>query len=392
MRPPVEVSARAVCAGAALAAACLTWPLAAQQAPVRPTAATRAPMLQGPAAGEVEVLPVRGNIFVLFGAGNNITFSVGFDGALLVDAGRPEMADKVIAAVRRTHAEWLDLNRPKGLGFGAETRSSVADRAILAPPKPIRYIVNTHSHPDAVGANERLRNAGRTFAGGNVAGDIRDSGEGAAILAHENVLKRLSAPGEGKPAPHADALPTDTYYVESYKLSHFFNGEGVQLIHLPAAHSDGDSMVHFRTNDVIALGDLMSTRTFPVIDLEAGGSINGIVDGLNRVLDMAISEFRLEGGTMMVPGEGRVVDSGDVAYYRDMVTIVRDRVLDLVKKGRSLEEVKASRPTIDYPHFETRSGPWTTDMFVEAVYKSLGGGKPPAAAPAPATTRPGGRR
>ncbi len=248
--------------------------------------------------------------------------------------------------------------------------------------------------PRRVGANERLRNAGRTFTGGNVAGNIADAGDGAAILAHENVLKRLSAPADGKPSPHPDALPTDTYYVESYKLSHFFNGEGIQLINVPAAHSDGDSLVHFRGNDVIALGDIMSTRTFPVIDLAAGGSINGIVDGLNRVLDMAISEFRLEGGTMMVPGEGRVVDSGDVAYYRDMVTIIRDRVLDLVKKGRTLDEVKAARPTIDYPHFQTTTGPWTTDMFVEAVYKSLGGGKapaPPVLPPTPAS-RPAGRR
>jgi cyclase len=378
-------------AGVTLAVACLAaWPLAAQQAPVRPTAATRAPMLQGPTAGEVEVLPIRGNIYVLFGAGNNITFSVGFDGALLVDAGRADMSDKVIAAVRRTHAEWLDLHRPEPPGFGAETRSSVAGRSILPPAKPIRYIVNTHAHSDATGANERLRNAGRTFTGGNVAGNIADAGEGAAILAHENVLTRLSAPGEGQPAPHPDALPTDTYYVESYKLSHFFNGEGVQLIHLPAAHSDGDSLVHFRGSDVIALGDLMSTRTFPVIDLAAGGSVNGIIDGLNRVLDMAIAEFRLEGGTMMVPGEGRVVDSGDVAYYRDMVTIVRDRVLDQVKKGRTLDEVKASRPTVDYPHFEAAGGPWTTEMFVEAVYKSLGGGKAAAAPSAPA--RPAGRR
>lgn len=366
-------------------------PIVAQQAPVRPSPYTGAPQLQGPPAGEVEVLPVRGNIYVLFGAGSNITMSVGTDGVLLVDAGRAGMSDTILAAVRRTHQEWLDVNRPRPLGFGAETRSSVADRGVLAPAKPVRYIVNTHAHADSTGGNERLRNSGRTFAGGNVAGDIRDSGEGAAILAHENVLKRLSMVPAGQPGPHPDALPTDTYYVEYYKLSQFFNGEGVQLFHVPAAHSDGDSLVYFRNNDVIALGDLMSTRTFPVIDLDAGGAVNGIVDGLNRVLDMAIPEFRLEGGTMMVPGEGRVVDSGDVAYYRDMVTIVRDRVLDQVKKGRTLAEVLASRPTRDYPHFEVSSGPWTTDMFVDAVYKSLGGGKAPAV-PAVPPARPAGRR
>ena len=162
---------------------------------------------------------------------------------------------------------------------------------------------------------------------------------------------------------------------------------------MPAAHSDGDSLVHFRGNDVIALGDLMSTRTFPVIDLAAGGSINGIVDGLNRVLDMAISEFRLEGGTMMVPGEGRVVDSGDVAYYRDMVTIIRDRVLDLVKKGRTLEEVKAARPTIDYPHFETTDGP-VDDRHVRRGRLQEPGWRqgPSPAMPRRPASRPAGRR
>src|SRR5687768_4272387 len=390
MKSPGEISARAVRAGAALAAACLAaWPLAAQQAPVRPTTLTRAPMLQGPAAGEVEVLPVRGNLYVLFGAGTNITFSVGFDGALLVDAGRPEMADKVIAAVRRTHAEWLDLNRPKGLGFGAETRSSVADRAILAPPKPIRYIINTHAHADATGANERLRNAGRTFTGGNVAGNIADAGEGAAILAHENVLNRLATPPAGeKPAP-VDAQPTDTYYTDSMKLSHFFNGEGVQLIHQPGAHSDGDTMVWFRGSDVIAAGDIYVTTSYPVIDRQRGGTINGVIDGLNRILELSIAEFRSEGGTLVVPGHGRLSDSADVAYYRDMVTIIRDRVQAMIDKGMTLDQVKAAPPTADYePRYGATSGAWTTEMFVEAVYVSLGGGKKPA----PATPRAPGRK
>jgi glyoxylase-like metal-dependent hydrolase (beta-lactamase superfamily II) len=277
----------------------------------------------------------------------------------------------------RLQREWVASNPPKALGWGAETRSSVADRHVTAPVKPIRYIVNPNADADFVGGNEKLRNAGRTYTGGNVAGDIRDSGEGAAILAHENVQIRLSRGAANLPA---DALPTDTYFVEYYKLSHYFNGEGVQLIHVPKAHSDGDSIVHFRGADVIALGGLMEAEGYPEIDVERGGSINGVIDGLNRVLDMAVPEFRLEGGTMMVPGRGRIVDSGDVAYYRDMLTIIRDRVLDMVKKERTLEEVKAAKLTADYDP-EYAPAPGAADRFVEAVYKSLGGGKP-AAVPA----------
>jgi glyoxylase-like metal-dependent hydrolase (beta-lactamase superfamily II) len=263
---------------------------------------------------------------------------------------------------------------------GAETRSSVADRHIPAPPKPVRYIINTGPSPDHVGGNEKLRNAGRTFTGGNVAGDIRDSGEGAAIIAHENVLNRLGLAVEGRPAPPADALPTDTYFTDYYKLSHFFNGEGVQLLHTPKAASDGDSIVYFRGSDVIALGDLMATESYPAFDVEKGGSINGVIDGLNTVLDLAIPEFRLEGGTMMVPGHGRIVDSGDVAYYRDMLTIIRDRVADMVTKEMTLDEVKAARPAADYDP-EYGAEPGSTDRFIAAVYTSLGGGRPPARRP-----------
>ena len=161
-------------------------------------------------------------------------------------------------------------------------------------------------------------------------------------------------------------LPTDTYFNDHYKLSHFFNGEGVQLLHMPRANTDGDSIVYFRGSDVIALGDLMATESYPVFDSEKGGSINGIIDGLNAVLDLAITEFRLEGGTMMVPGHGRIVDSGDVAYYRDMLTIIRDRVQDMVTKEMTLDEVKAARPTADYDtEYGTTPG-WTSDMFIES--------------------------
>jgi cyclase len=376
--------------GACAIAALVSLPLGAQQRSVQPSKFTRAPMVQAPPAGEVEVLPIRGNVYAIFGAGGNIVVSVGNDGVLLVDAGRAEMSEKVVAAVQRLQRDWAARNEPKAIGFGAETRSSVADRHITAPPKPIRYVINTSADPDHVGGNEKLRAAGHTFTGGNVAGNIADATEGAAILAHENVLTRLSR-GGGQATVPADALPTDAYFVDFYKLSHYFNGEGIQLFHMPKAHTDGDSIVHFRGTDVIALGDLMSSGAYPVIDVARGGTINGVLDGLNHVLDMSIAEFRLEGGTLMVPGHGRLVDSADVAYYRDMLTIIRDRVEDLITKGRTLEQVKAANPSGDYDtEYGSTTGPWTTANFIEAVYRTLGGGvrlkpdttggKPPAPA------------
>jgi glyoxylase-like metal-dependent hydrolase (beta-lactamase superfamily II) len=333
---------------------------------------------------QIRILPVRGNLYILQGAGANITVSIGRDGVLMVDSGLASTGDQVLAAIRRLQDQ-IDL-RDKPPGWGAETRSSVADRNVETPAKPIRYIINTHVHPDHVGANELLRRSGMTFTGGNVAGNIADAGEGAAIMAHEAVLNRMtSTAGGATPAP-ADAQPTDTYYTDTMKLSHFFNGEGVQLIHQPSAHTDGDTLVWFRGSDVIAAGDVFSTTTYPVIDVQQGGSISGVVEGLNRILRYCIAEFRTEGGTLVIPGHGRLSDSADVAYYRDMVTILRDRISAMVGRGLTLEQVKAAKPTADYePRYGATSGPWTTDQFIEAAYVSLGGGK--AAAPKTAPGR-----
>src|SRR2546421_464397 len=236
-----------------------------------------------PAAQDVEILPVHGGIYMIAGAGGNITASVGKDGVLLVDAG-----------------------------------------------------------------------------------------QGASIIAYENTLNHLSAPTGQQAMLPEDAWPTDTFHMESMKLSHFFNGDGVQIIHVPSAHTDGDVIVYFRGSDVVASGDLFQMTTYPFIDVEHGGTINGVIEGANRILDIVIPEFRMEGGTMVVPGHGRLSDGGDVGYYRDMLTIIRDRVHALIKQGKTLEQVKAARVTADYdPRWGADSGFWTTEKFVEAVYKTL---------------------
>jgi glyoxylase-like metal-dependent hydrolase (beta-lactamase superfamily II) len=287
------------------------------------------------------MVPVQGNVYMLVGAGGNITLQVGKEGVLLVDTGLAPMSDKVLAAVR-------ELSN-----------------------KPIRYIVNTHVHPDHVGGNEKIGPAGSTIAGGNVVGNIGESaGQGATIVAHENVLNRMSAPtGSTAPVPFV-AWPTDTYANDEKDL--FFNGEGIQVFHQRAAHTDGDSIVFFRLSDVVSTGDIFLTTSYPIIDLQRGGSLQGIIDGLNHIIDITIPAEKQEGGTYVIPGHGRLCDEADVVYYRDMTTIIRDRIEDMIKKGMTLEQVKAARPTRDYdPLYGATTGFWTTDMFVEAAYKSL---------------------
>jgi glyoxylase-like metal-dependent hydrolase (beta-lactamase superfamily II) len=293
--------------------------------------------------GEVHTQHVQGSIYMLSGAGGNITVQVGKEGVLVVDTGLANMSDKVAAAIRK-------------LSDG-----------------PIRYVVNTHVHADHTGGNEKIAGMGSTIVGGNVTGDIADAGKGAAVIAHQTILDRMSMKDGNQAAFPSSAWPTDTFADEK---DFYFDGEGIQVIHQPAAHTDGDSFVFFRRSDVVSAGDIFVTTGYPIIDLSRGGSLQGIIDALNRLIALTIPASKQEGGTMVIPGHGRLCDQADVVFYQEMVTILRDRIQALIKQGMTLEQVKAARPTRDYdPVYGSTKGFWTTDMFVEAAYKSLSGTK-----------------
>ena len=284
---------------------------------------------------EIHILPIRENVYMLVGAGGNVTLQIGDDGVLVVDTQFPGSSGKILEAIRR-----------------------VSD-------KPIRYIINTHIHADHTGGNESIAQAGAGRGG------VTDFlGDGARVIAHENVYHRMSGLiGEEAPRLVA-AWPTTTFIDE--EMDFFFNGEAIQVFHQPAGHTDGDSIVFFRRSDVVSTGDIFVTTSYPVIDVQRGGHINGIIDGLNHILALTVPEEKQEGGTMVIPGHGRLCDEADVFEYRNMVTIIRDRIRDMIQKGMTLEQVKAARPTVDYDVlYGTDTGSWTTEMFVEAVYQNL---------------------
>ena len=293
---------------------------------------------------ELQVLPVQGNVHMIVGAGANVTVQVGEQGVVLVDTGSAQLSGKTLAAIR------------------------------TLSKRPIRYIVNTTIDPDHTGGNASLSQAGITVLGVLFQSNVVDALPGAIIVGHENAYNRMSGlTGSQTPAP-AVALPQDNYSGDLKKL--YFNDEGIEIIHIGGAHTDADSMVFFRRSDVVSAGDYFSTTSYPVIDLAKGGGIQGILGGLNSLLNITIAKQEVEGGTYVIPGHGRISDQFDVVEYRDLVTIIRDRIQVLIKKGLTLEQIKATRPTEDYDaRYGATSGPWTTDMFVEAVYQSLLGKK-----------------
>jgi glyoxylase-like metal-dependent hydrolase (beta-lactamase superfamily II) len=276
---------------------------------------------------------VQRNIYAAVGPGGNTTISIGDEGVLVVDTMTAEAAPDLVAAIK--------------------TISN----------KPIRWIVNTHSHRDHTGGNAVVAKSGVYVATGNTRG-----GGGASILSFESALMRLNGSAESPDKVAEGGWPTDSFFVKQKDM--FFNGEPVLTIHVPNAHTDGDAIVFFRRSDVIAAGDVFTPDRYPVIDAAEGGSINGIIAGLNLLIELAVPEFNEEGGTMIVPGHGRICDESDVGDYRDMVTIVRDRVQDLIAKKMTLAQVKAAKPTFDYDGVYG-SSTYSGDMFVEAVYGSL---------------------
>jgi glyoxylase-like metal-dependent hydrolase (beta-lactamase superfamily II) len=294
----------------------------------------------------LDVVQVAPQVHLIAGDGGNIAVQHGPDGVVLVDSGAGQRSDDVLAALKQISA------------------------------LPIRYILNTSANADHVGGNGRLSQAGEALGGGGGGGGaaavIAGVRTGAARLAHENVLLRMSAPlGQKAPFPEA-AWPTEAF-IDKKNL--YLNGEAIQILHVPSAHSDGDSIVFFRRSDVIVAGAVVDITRFPVIDLAKGGTIQGEIDALNFILDLAIPPTPLvwhPGGTQIVPARGRVLEHADVVEYRDMVTVVRDVVQDLIKKGMTREQVRAAEPTRGYTRrYGSTTGPWTTEMFVDAVYASL---------------------
>jgi len=332
------------------AAALVGWGprvLARQQAAAGPGPQTASGSGVQPADG-LELVQIRPNFYVIAGAGGNILVQIGPHGVILVDSGSREHADKVLAAIRRV----TDL--------------------------PIRYIINTSMDADHVGGNETLTRAGLSILPGAVAAGaglndelVSNSGR-ASVLAHENVLTRMTE-ATGPDALPLPFWPTKTFAFRQYAM--YLNGEGIQVIHMPAAHTDGDTVVFFRRGDVIATGDIIDTTRWPMIDVTRGGTVQGVIDALNRLMDMSILNVPLlwhPDRTLLVPGHGHVYDKLDLLEYRDAVTVVRDRIQALIDGGKTLAQVKAANPTLGYrSQYGTDTGPWTTDMFVETIYNEL---------------------
>jgi glyoxylase-like metal-dependent hydrolase (beta-lactamase superfamily II) len=294
--------------------------------------------------GDLHIQHVQGRVYMISGAGGNVTVQVGDNAVTVVDTGTPEMAEKVLAAIR------------------------------TLSPNPVAFIIDTSIDQDHLGGNSVLAKAGsKELAGaaGDRTGDILgQTREGASIVAYIAVLNRMTEAGGSRVKFPESSWPTDTYDTGNWKV---FNDEPIVIYHAPAAHTDGDSFVFFRRSDVVSTGELFVPSRYPVIDEQQGGTIDGIIDALSTMIDdVLVPRENEEGGTYVIPGQGRLCDRTDVSNYRDMLAIVRGRIASLISKGKTLDEVKAAKPTFGFDGlYGAQTGPWTTDQFIEAVYRNL---------------------
>jgi glyoxylase-like metal-dependent hydrolase (beta-lactamase superfamily II) len=310
------------------------------------------PILAG--AQNLRVLQVQPGFYMIGGAGANVAVQTGPDGVVVVDSGSAAMASAVVAEIKKLSSE------------------------------PIRYIINTSADADHAGGNEVLAKAGQSLfvagnggPGGGAAAEGISNGGGASIIATESVYTIMSEQSDGRSRFPTVAWPTETYSRGQKAL--YLNNEGIQVLYQPAAHTEGDSIVFFRRSDVVVTGEIFDITRFPVIDVEHGGSIQGEIAALNRLIEVAIPSIPLpwkEGGTQIIPAHGRVCEQAEVVEYRDMLTIIRDRVQDMIKKSMTLDQIQSASPAQGYERrFGADTGPWTTRNFIAAVYKSLTGKK-----------------
>jgi glyoxylase-like metal-dependent hydrolase (beta-lactamase superfamily II) len=272
----------------------------------------------------VSSLHVAGQVWLVAVGDQNVAVQVGPEGVLVVNPGPEALAEAVLAEIGK-----------------------------IAPDRRVRVIVATDDAAAHIGGNAKLT-AGPTPAA-----------QRAAIIAHENASLRIAAAGLSD--RHA---PTDTFFRGTREL--YFNDEPIEIIHVPAATSDGDVLVFFRRSDVVVAGGVIEDLTYPVVRVDDGGTVNGTLEALNRILDITVAAWRAQDGTRVIPNRGRIYDEGDVAEYRDMLTIVRDRVQDAIAKGLTREQVQAARLARDYDgRYGAASGPASADAFIATVYRSL---------------------
>ena len=268
---------------------------------------------------QIKVIEVKPGIHMLMGAGGNILVSSGTDGVFMIDDQFAPLTEKIKTAI-----------------------SSFTSG-------PIRFVINTHWHYDHTGGNENLGEAG------------------AVIIAHENVRKRLSTDqvltifNRTIPALSKEGLPVITF---TRDVAFHLNDQRIDVFHIKRAHTDGDAVAYFTDANVIHTGDILFQGVYPFIDVEHGGSISGTIDATNRILEM------IDDNTRIIPGHGMLTDKQGLTAYRDMLNKIRDRIRSEIKAGKTLEEIKLSRPTQDFDS-EWGGGFLKPDVFVGIVYQSL---------------------